>query len=149
MTSPENLILETVTSPVALASSSNGRTSGKPWKSRKSATVRSHIPNGVKAKSWQDRMEKTKKEMSIKKLQTELKDEKQAEISRYGLKLYADPSRGIYMLPGRRRQVTMERKKAAEERRRLEEEKAKVRPTTHSSLSHRLSVFADGTKKSC
>ena len=94
-------------------------------------------------------MEKTKKEMSIKKLQTELKDEKQAEISRYGLKLYADPSRGIYMLPGRRRQVTMERKKAAEERRRLEEEKAKVRPTTHNSLSHRLSVFTDGTKKSC
>jgi hypothetical protein len=30
---------ESTTSPVALASSSNGRTSGKPWKSRKSATV--------------------------------------------------------------------------------------------------------------
>jgi len=107
MTSIENLIPETTTSPVALASSSNGRTSGKPWKSRKSATVRSHIPNGVKAKSWQDRMEKTKKETAIKKLQTELKDEKRAEITR-------------------RRQVTLDRKKAAEERRRLEEEKAKM-----------------------
>ena len=87
---------------VALASSSNGRTSGKPWKVRKSATVyalllsfsniaknswflsRSHIPNGVKAKSWQDRMEKTKKETAIKKLQTDLKNEKQAEITQYG-----------------------------------------------------------------
>jgi len=93
MTSIENLIPETTTSPVALASSSNGRTSGKPWKSRKSATVRSHIPNGVKAKSWQDRMEKTKKETAIKKLQTELKDEKRAEITR-------------------RRQVTLDRKKS-------------------------------------
>jgi len=40
------------------------------------------MPEGVKTKSWEDRMEKTKKEMAIKKLQTELKDEKQAEITR-------------------------------------------------------------------
>jgi len=68
---------------------------------------RSHIPDGVKAKSWQDRMEKTKKELAIKKLQAELKDEKQADITR-------------------KRQITLERKQAAEERRRLEEEKAKM-----------------------
>lgn len=43
---------------------------------------RSHIPNGVKAKSWADRMEKTKKERAIKKLETEMKEEKQAEITR-------------------------------------------------------------------
>ncbi|KIM75344.1 hypothetical protein PILCRDRAFT_827243 [Piloderma croceum F 1598] len=98
---------ECTTSPVALASSSNGRTSGKPWKSRKSATVRSHIPNGVKAKSWEDRMDKSKKELAIKKLQTELKEEKQAEITR-------------------RREITLERKKAADERRRLEEDRVKM-----------------------
>jgi rRNA-processing protein CGR1 len=37
----------------------------------------------VKAKSWEDRMDKSKKELAIKKLQTELKEEKQAEITRY------------------------------------------------------------------
>jgi len=107
MTSTTEIVLETRVSPVALASSSNGRTSSKPWKSHKSAAVRSHIPDGVKAKSWQDRMEKTKKELAIKKLQAELKDEKQADITR-------------------KRQITLERKQAAEERRRLEEEKAKM-----------------------
>jgi len=34
-----NFVPESTTSPLALTSSSNGRTSGKPWKSRKSATV--------------------------------------------------------------------------------------------------------------
>jgi rRNA-processing protein CGR1 len=85
---------------VSLASSSNGRLSGKPWKARKSATVcvqipllddvyltalyrsRSNIPEGVKTKKWEDRMEKTKKATAIKKLQNELKDEKLAEITR-------------------------------------------------------------------
>lgn len=88
---------------IPLASSSNGRVSGKPWKTLKSATVfvqfytmfivqtnvsdptssRSHIPEGVKTKNWEDRMEKTKKAQAIKMLQTELKEEKQAEITRY------------------------------------------------------------------
>jgi len=77
---------------VHLTSSSNGRTSGKSWKSRKSATVRTHAPDGVKAKSFEDRMEKTKKELAIKKLQAELKEEKQAELTR-------------------RREITLERKK--------------------------------------
>lgn len=44
---------------------------------------RSHLPNGVKTKSWQDRMEQAKKAQAIKRLQQELKDEKQAEITRY------------------------------------------------------------------
>ncbi|PIL31649.1 hypothetical protein GSI_06351 [Ganoderma sinense ZZ0214-1] len=68
---------------------------------------RSHLPEGVKTKKWDDRMQKVKKEQAIKKLQAELKDEKLAEIQR-------------------RKEITLERKKAAEERRRLEEEKAKM-----------------------
>lgn len=43
---------------------------------------RSHLPNGVKTKSWQDRMEQANKAQAIKRLQQELKDEKQAEITR-------------------------------------------------------------------
>jgi rRNA-processing protein CGR1 len=68
---------------------------------------RSQMPRGVKVTSWESRMNKTKKEQAIKKLQTELKEEKQAEIIR-------------------KRQITQERKKLAEERRRLEEDKARV-----------------------
>ncbi|KAH9898088.1 Cgr1 family-domain-containing protein [Cubamyces lactineus] len=92
---------------VPLAQSSAGRVSGKAWKVPKAATVRSHLPDGVKTKKWEDRMEKTKKEQAIKKLQAELKQEKQDEIKR-------------------RREITLERKKAAEERQRLEEAKAKM-----------------------
>ncbi|KAK7468756.1 hypothetical protein VKT23_003258 [Stygiomarasmius scandens] len=92
---------------LSLASSSAGRISGKGWKSKKSATVRSHLPNGVKTKSWAARMEQTKKTLAIKKLEQELKDEKQAEINR-------------------RLEITRERRKAAEERQRLEQEKAKM-----------------------
>ena len=46
------------------------------------ARRRSHLPEGVKTKKWEDRMEKGKKEQAIKKLQVELKDEKRAEIQR-------------------------------------------------------------------
>ncbi|GLB36023.1 hypothetical protein LshimejAT787_0303110 [Lyophyllum shimeji] len=92
---------------VALASSSNGRVSGKSWKAPKSATVRSQLPEGVKTKRWEDRMRQTQKALAIKKLQVELHEEKQAEIQR-------------------RREITQERKKVAEERRRLEEDKAKM-----------------------
>ncbi|TEB39012.1 hypothetical protein FA13DRAFT_426652 [Coprinellus micaceus] len=90
---------------VHLASSSNGRVSGKAWKLQKSATVRSHLPRGVKTKSWEDRMEKTKKEQAIKKLQAELEEEKRTDIQR-------------------RKEITLERKKIAEEKRRIEEAKA-------------------------
>ncbi|KAH8120214.1 hypothetical protein DFH11DRAFT_1722056 [Phellopilus nigrolimitatus] len=68
---------------------------------------RTHLPEGVKTKRWQDRMEKTQREASMKKLEAELKEEKQAEFKR-------------------RREVTLERKKAAEDRQRLEEDKAKM-----------------------
>ncbi|KAI8980700.1 hypothetical protein BD414DRAFT_383650, partial [Trametes punicea] len=94
---------------VPLAHSSGSRVSGKAWKVPKSATVRSHLPDGVKTKKWEERMEKTKKEQAIKKLQQELKQEKADEIKR-------------------RREITLERRKALEERRRVEEAKAKVRP---------------------
>ncbi|KAJ7706320.1 hypothetical protein B0H17DRAFT_1036723 [Mycena rosella] len=67
--------------PVALAPSASGRVSGKNWKQQKTATVRSHLQDGVKTKSWEDRVAQTKKAHAIKKLQTELKDEKQAEKS--------------------------------------------------------------------
>ncbi|KAI0673448.1 Cgr1 family-domain-containing protein [Trametes maxima] len=90
-----------------LAPTSAGRVSGKAWKVPKSATVRSHLPTGVKTTKWEERMEKTKKEQAIKKLQAELKQEKADEIKR-------------------RKEVTLERKKAAEERQRLEEAKAKM-----------------------
>ncbi|KAL1951061.1 hypothetical protein VTO73DRAFT_210 [Trametes versicolor] len=92
---------------VALAHSVSGRVSGKAWKLPKTATVRSHLPEGVKTKKWEERMEKTKKEQAIKKLQSELKQEKVDDIKR-------------------RREITTERKKAAEERKRLEEAKEKM-----------------------
>ncbi len=68
---------------------------------------RSHLPEVIKTKNWEHRMEKEKKARAIKMLQAELKEEKQADIQR-------------------RREITRERKRAAEERRRVEEEKTKV-----------------------
>ncbi|KAF8203704.1 hypothetical protein BJ912DRAFT_1052506 [Pholiota molesta] len=93
--------------PIPLASSSNGRLSGKSWKPLKTPTVRSHLQDGVKTKSWEARMQKTQKALAIKKLQAELKDEKEAEYQR-------------------RRAITLERKQHAEEKRRLEEAKAQM-----------------------
>ncbi|KAI0639719.1 Cgr1 family-domain-containing protein [Trametes polyzona] len=104
---------------VPLAHSAAGRVSGKAWKVPKSATVRSHLPEGVKTKKWEERMEKTKKEQAIKKLQQELKQEKADEIKR-------------------RREVTLERKKAAEERRRLEEAKAKMGARKVARLARKM-----------
>ncbi|KAF8584991.1 hypothetical protein K439DRAFT_1410559 [Ramaria rubella] len=92
---------------IELLNSSGGRVSGKGWKQTKSATRRSHLPAGVKSRSWEDRMEKTKREDSVKKLQKELKEEKTAEITR-------------------RKAITAERKKAALERQQFEEMKAKM-----------------------
>lgn len=89
---------------VPLAHSVSGRVSGKAWKVPKTATVyalvpkpppfrctyqplnrRSHLPEGVKTKKWEERMEKTKKEQAIKKLQSELKQEKVDDLKRYAL----------------------------------------------------------------
>ncbi|KAF5385478.1 hypothetical protein D9757_005393 [Collybiopsis confluens] len=110
--------------PLSLASSSKGRTSGKSWKTAKSATVRSHLPNGVKTKSWAARMEQTKKSLAIKKLENELKEEKEAEATR-------------------RKEVTAERRKMAEEKRRLQEDKAKMGARKAARLRRR----AGRTKK--
>lgn len=41
------------------------------------------IPPSLKTKKWEDRMEKTQKAKAIKKLQDELREEKQAEITRF------------------------------------------------------------------
>lgn len=71
-------------------------------------------------------MDKTKRAMAVKELQTKLKDEKMAEVMRYDLML-------IFRILSnrsdacRRREITMERRKAAEERKRLEEAKAQVK----------------------
>ena len=43
---------------------------------------RSHLPPALKSRSFSDRMERTSKALAIKKLQAELKEEKQAEIQR-------------------------------------------------------------------
>jgi rRNA-processing protein CGR1 len=71
-------------------------------------------------------MEKTKKAKAIKKLQTELKIEKQAEIIRCELSVWVVQTFVIEDNACRRREITMERKKAAEERQRLEHAKAQV-----------------------
>ncbi|KAI9454018.1 hypothetical protein F5148DRAFT_340372 [Russula earlei] len=93
--------------PVPIASSSNGRVSRKPWKLQKTATTRSHLQPALKSRSFDDRMEKASKAQAIKRLQAELKEEKEAETQR-------------------RREVTMQRRKAAEERKRAEELKAQL-----------------------
>ena len=69
-------------------------------------------------------MEKTKKAQAIKKLQDELKDEKQAEATRYARHSKFDTQ----LTPKftRRKEITLERRKAAEERKRAEELKAQV-----------------------
>lgn len=43
---------------------------------------RTMLPDGVKSKSWEDRMQKAQKEKAIKKLQAELSEEKRAEKER-------------------------------------------------------------------
>ncbi|KAG9314255.1 hypothetical protein JVU11DRAFT_5043 [Chiua virens] len=112
-----------MTTTIALAASANGRISGKPWKLHKSATVRSQASAGHKTK-WHLRMEKTKCEHAVKKLESELKQEKQAEKQR-------------------KREITLQRQRAAEERRRLEQEKAIM----GAKKSARLRRRAGRTKK--
>ncbi|KAI6031606.1 hypothetical protein BKA83DRAFT_4202862 [Pisolithus microcarpus] len=60
---------------IPLASSSNGRASGKPWKALKKAT-------GAHKAKWEERMEQHKKEKAVKKLENELKEERRAELQR-------------------------------------------------------------------
>jgi hypothetical protein len=40
------------------------------------------MSDGLRTKSWEKRMEQTKKALAVKKLQTELKEEKEAEKQR-------------------------------------------------------------------
>ncbi|KAG9126102.1 rRNA-processing protein cgr1 [Ceratobasidium sp. 392] len=75
--------MSTDTQPaVRLASSSKGRVSGKAWKEQKTATKRSHLQPGVRAKSWEDRMRKAATDNAVKKLHKELVEEKAAEAAR-------------------------------------------------------------------
>ncbi|KAH0838203.1 hypothetical protein J3R83DRAFT_6455, partial [Lanmaoa asiatica] len=106
-----------------LAASANGRVSGKPWKLPKSATARSQSSAGHKTK-WHARMEKTKIEHAVKKLESELRQEKQTEKQR-------------------KREITLQRQRASEERRRLEQEKAIM----GARKSARLRRRAGRTKK--
>jgi len=92
---------------IELNNSAHGRVSGKGWKLEKAATRyvlhwiafqrhvtqftislyrRTQMADSLKT-PWQERMEKTKREKAIKKLQQELKEEKQADITRYIFKL--------------------------------------------------------------
>ncbi|EJD55564.1 hypothetical protein AURDEDRAFT_49748 [Auricularia subglabra TFB-10046 SS5] len=127
--------------PLTLAPSANGRVSGKAWKEPKTATVcvpgrapapaptpptqltrlcsRSHLPAGVKTRSWQERMDRTKRDQAAKKVAQELKDEAAQEKAR-------------------RRAVTQERKKAAEEKARLELAKATMGARKAARLKKRM-----------
>ncbi|KAJ7654962.1 hypothetical protein DFH06DRAFT_1329330 [Mycena polygramma] len=75
--------MDSESAALELAPSKNGRVSGKSWKLAKTPTVRSHLQDGVKTKSWEDRVNQTKKAQAIKKLELELKDEKQADVARH------------------------------------------------------------------
>ena len=96
-------------------------------------------------------MKKTQKALSIKKLQAELREEKQAELKR--LVVITSPFRytPVFLIfsSSRRREVTAERKKAAEEKRRLEEAKAQVRAfiVPYSSICY--SYYPDGSTQGC
>jgi rRNA-processing protein CGR1 len=83
---------------IPLTSSSHGRVSGKSWKAQKSATlyVLYYTPCGLKIiqkfsrtqcsaghrSNFEERMKKTTKANAAKKLETELKTEKNAEKQR-------------------------------------------------------------------
>lgn len=91
------------TEPVmTLNSTSAGRVSGKNWKEPKSATRsvfggtflsvrlfllelyrRSHLSEGLRTKSWEERRRKDTQAAATKKLENELKEERQAEIAAY------------------------------------------------------------------
>ncbi|KAF8680009.1 rRNA-processing protein cgrA [Rhizoctonia solani] len=110
---------------VPLAQTSNGRASGKGWKSQKTATKRSHMQAGVRAKSWEARMRKTAAETAVKRLHKEMIEEKAAEAA------------------SRRREVSQERKRVRAEKARLEELAAKM----SAKKAERLRKRAGRSKK--
>ncbi|KAH7345285.1 Cgr1 family-domain-containing protein [Rhizoctonia solani] len=109
---------------ISISQTSNGRVNGKGWKSQKTATKRSHIQAGVKAKSWEDRMRKTATEAAVKKLHREMVEEKAVDAQK-------------------RRDVSQERKKARAEKARLEELAAKM----SAKKAERLRKRAGRSKK--
>jgi hypothetical protein len=50
---------------------------------------RSHLQDGLKTKSWDERVRKTTEEAAVKKLQQDLKEEKEAEAKMWGLRVLA------------------------------------------------------------
>lgn len=72
------------------------RVSGKPWKSQKTATKRSMLPRGVK-QTFEERKRKESSIEAMKKLEREMKEEKDAErqvcrveFYNYTLLIYSD-----------------------------------------------------------
>ncbi|KAH8081925.1 hypothetical protein HD553DRAFT_274859 [Filobasidium floriforme] len=79
---------ESATNVRTVAQSANGRTGGKGWKLQKTATKRSHLMPGVKAKSWDERMLKRTKLEALKKVERDMRDEtkREEEATRQRLK---------------------------------------------------------------
>ncbi|KAJ9100029.1 hypothetical protein QFC19_005847 [Naganishia cerealis] len=108
-----------VSAPRELAQTSNGRTSGKPWKLTKTATKRSHLMPGVKASSWDQRQARRAARENMKKLETQLKEDKKAEeVAKV--------------------QAIKERRLRKEENLRLEEMKAKMSAKKLQRMKKRL-----------
>ncbi|KIJ45145.1 hypothetical protein M422DRAFT_251338 [Sphaerobolus stellatus SS14] len=102
---------------IELNTTANGRVSGKGWKLEKAATRRTQMSSGLKT-PYEERMDKTQREKSLKKLQLEMKEEKEGEVKR-------------------RREITIARKKAALERQQFEEMKAKMSAKKAARLKRR------------
>ncbi|KAJ9092218.1 hypothetical protein QFC20_007442 [Naganishia adeliensis] len=105
--------------PRELAQSSAGRTSGKPWKLQKTATKRSHLMPGVKTASWEQRQARRLALENVKKLETQMKDERKAEED---AKVSA----------------IKERRKRKEENKRLDEMKARMSAKKLQRMKKRL-----------
>ncbi|CAO3647767.1 unnamed protein product [Cunninghamella blakesleeana] len=82
------------------------RVSGKNWKLQKTATVRTQQPKSLR-RSWEKRSEERKRIQTVKALEKQLKDEKQAEKDR-------------------KRNINLERKRIEEEKARQEALAAKM-----------------------
>lgn len=82
----------------------------------------------MRTKSWEERRRKDTQAAATKKLETELKEEKQAEIAAYVCRSCHYQRRLIHTRFRRRTEKIRARRKAKEERERLEIMKAKVRP---------------------
>lgn len=153
---PSNSSMDQQDSPIPIASSSNGRVSGKPWKTRKTPTMcvlhtmsMSVIPTGyspvghtcsrlsnreTSTIGWR----KPAKRRLLKNCKRCLRKKNRLKFN--GETFRAPVSHSFYTVSTshRRREVTLERRKAAEERKRAEELKAQVRvePMLIHPVSH-------------